>query len=344
MKKYCKKVCICIPAYNAEKTVEKTLLSLIKQTYKNISIYVVDNNSKDGTRAIVERYMSIDSRVKLFKYDNTVDAAENFDRCIKISDGEYTCIYHSDDIYHENIVQREVDILDKSNDIGAVFTRAFIINENDQINATTVLSSYLKKDKLSLNELFPYILKFGNCFFTPSAMVRTKIYKNDIQVHCRNKNFGAAFDVDVWIRILKNHNVAFIDENLMYYRQSLTSTSFNLLLKYRDTLEDHFFYVLDYNLQEMPFFKYNKKDYYCLKMRNELAKTFKAYVNGNYHYAEKLMKNVNVEVLNLKLQYIYFIFSVMIKLKLPYNIRKMMVYIKYFKFFRGQFKRIMLEK
>jgi len=44
-----KLVSICIPTYNAEKTIEKTLQSILNQTYRNLEIIIVDNASTDST-------------------------------------------------------------------------------------------------------------------------------------------------------------------------------------------------------------------------------------------------------------------------------------------------------
>ncbi len=51
------KVSIIVPAYNEEENIEATLKSLLSQTYKNYEIIVVDNNSKDRTKQIAEKYV-----------------------------------------------------------------------------------------------------------------------------------------------------------------------------------------------------------------------------------------------------------------------------------------------
>ena len=54
-------VCICIPTYNAEKTIAATLRSVLAQTYRNMVIHVVDNHSADGTLAVVESFADLGS-------------------------------------------------------------------------------------------------------------------------------------------------------------------------------------------------------------------------------------------------------------------------------------------
>ena len=48
------KVSIIIPAYNVEKYIRKCLDSILKQTYKNLQVIIVDDVSTDGTKEIIE--------------------------------------------------------------------------------------------------------------------------------------------------------------------------------------------------------------------------------------------------------------------------------------------------
>ena len=58
-------VSICIPVFNGEKTIAKTIDSLINQTYKNIEIIVIDNCSSDATVKIVQEFN--DARIKIIR-------------------------------------------------------------------------------------------------------------------------------------------------------------------------------------------------------------------------------------------------------------------------------------
>lgn len=336
------KVCICIPAYNAEETIAKTLDSLIRQTYKNIIIKVVDNNSQDNTVKIVKMYVEKYNLIHLFEYKMTVPADENFDRCIEHAEGEYTCIFHSDDVYSSTIIEQEVKFLINNQDAGAVFTYANIINEKDEkISEIIPNRALLEKYVYDFKELLPLFLKFNNCFVTPSAMVKTKIYKNEIVKHKRDESFGDAFDVDVWFRILKKHKVGFLYEKLMNYRLSIHSTSFRKLLLYKNTVADGMFNVLEYNIKEEKLDDLLfEKDYINLKTKNLLVNVYHAYVSGDYNYSKKLIKNINTDKCRIKIKMISIIFKYMTFVKLPLILRKVMVFIKYRKILKGQFSKI----
>lgn len=339
------KVCICIPAYNAEATIGETLNSLLNQTYKNINIYVIDNSSKDKTVEIVEKFAKKYEIIKLFKYKNTIPADENFDRCITQADGDYTCIFHSDDVYLPNIIEKEIEFFTAHSDVEAVFTYANVINENgEKISEILPNKKLTEKTIYNFKELFPLILKYNNCFLTPSAMVRTEIYKKEIVKHKRQENFGDAFDVDVWLRILSKHKVGFIYDKLMNYRLSIYSTSFRKLLLYKNTIEDGMFNVLEYTMKEQGAIDLlNSTDYINLKNRNMLGKVFKAYVSGDYNYAKKLIKTINTSKNTNVLKFIKFVFEIMVLIPLPLFFRKILVYVKYRRILKGQFLKMNLS-
>lgn len=339
------KVCICIPAYNAEATIGETLNSLLNQTYKNINIYVIDNSSKDKTVEIVEKFAKKYEIIKLFKYKNTIPADENFDRCITQADGDYTCIFHSDDVYLPNIIEKEIEFFTAHSDVEAVFTYANVINENgEKISEILPNKKLTEKTIYNFKELFPLILKYNNCFLTPSAMVRTEIYKKEIVKHKRQENFGYAFDVDVWLRILSKHKVGFIYDKLMNYRLSIYSTSFRKLLLYKNTIEDGMFNVLEYTMKEQGAIDLlNSTDYINLKNRNMLGKVFKAYVSGDYDYAKKLIKTINTSKNTNVLKFIKFVFEIMVLIPLPLFFRKILVYVKYRRILKGQFLKMNLS-
>ena len=65
------KVSIIVPVYNAEKYIEKCVQSLLDQTYKNIEILLIDDESPDGCPQICDRYAAKDPRVKVIHQKNT---------------------------------------------------------------------------------------------------------------------------------------------------------------------------------------------------------------------------------------------------------------------------------
>lgn len=58
-------ISVIVPTYNSEKTIERCLLSILKQTYENLEVIVVNDGSSDSTETICEKMASYDSRLKV---------------------------------------------------------------------------------------------------------------------------------------------------------------------------------------------------------------------------------------------------------------------------------------
>ena len=261
-------VYICIPSYNSESTISNTLDSLINQTYKNICITVLDNKSTDNTVSIALNYN--DPRIRVLINKKHVSPEENFNKCINISSGKYTCIFHSDDVYENNIIEEQVAFLENNSSVGAVFTAASLINtDNITIGNIKIPKEIIKNNnRILFLDLFKLILKKSNFIICPSAMVRTKIYKFEIK-KWRYNLFKSSSDLDVWLRIAKNHYIGFINKPLINYRISSSQGS---ALNRLNIKKADFFLVTEFYINK--FFKGNLLNYEILITRDELMRAF----------------------------------------------------------------------
>ena len=103
-------VSIVMPAYNSEKTIIKSIKSILDQSYHNWELLVVDDGSTDKTEKIVLDYIKKDKRIKLIKNSGKgVSSARNAG--IDKSEGEYICFLDSDDLYSENVLKNRVKFI-----------------------------------------------------------------------------------------------------------------------------------------------------------------------------------------------------------------------------------------
>nr|WP_297703723.1 glycosyltransferase family 2 protein [uncultured Butyrivibrio sp.] len=97
-------VSIIIPAYNSEKYIKDSLLSVLQQSFCSIQIIIVDDGSTDKTREIVTNIAEKDSRIELFCKDNGgVGSARNYG--IKYARGKYLAFIDSDDSIGERYIE-----------------------------------------------------------------------------------------------------------------------------------------------------------------------------------------------------------------------------------------------
>lgn len=237
-------VSICIPVFNGEKTIRKTIDSIVNQTYKNLEIIVVDNCSTDSTVKIVREFS--DSRIRLVLNDIHYPSGEyNWNRCFQYVQGEFMAIFHADDVYLPQMVERQVDTLQKFPKASGVFTQGNIINENDKNIGEFRLPPIIEGGKpLSYPELINASLEYADFLPTPSAMLRREIYVKFSPF--RYDQFGSASDFDLWLRTAADAPVIVLDEKLMNYRVSKTQGT-NIINRLR-TRESDYFKVIDFHI------------------------------------------------------------------------------------------------
>lgn len=286
-------VCICLPTYNAEQTVTETLQSIVSQTYKNLVIQVVDNASTDRTLEIVRKFS--DQRIEIYQGSTNVGGEGNFNRCIELAKGDYTAIYHADDIYEPTMIARQVAEFEARPDVGAVFSEARLINEsNKSIGSVTRPASLKRKSHhYEFTEIFKAILRHGNFLICPSAMVRTSIYRDEIK-RFRSELFGSGADGDVWLRILQRHSIAILPDQLICYRISRSQGS-HTINRLRTKRAD-FFRVVDYYLSldevKAEVSQSDLKRYGWQQRRDRVVRAVNYLLQDNVHEAYDLCQDI----------------------------------------------------
>lgn len=125
-------ISVIIPAYNAAGLIERTLHSVLTQTYPYFEVLVIDDGSTDETAAIVEAIAQRDSRVILLHQPNSgVAAARNLG--IEQAKGEFIAPIDADDLWYPAQLQRQITcFLSSSPAVGVVYAWSIDIDANDR--------------------------------------------------------------------------------------------------------------------------------------------------------------------------------------------------------------------
>ena len=123
-------VSVIIPAYNAERYIDKTLDSVLHQTYRNIEVLVVDDGSQDKTAEIIESISHHDHRVyPLYQTQLGVAAARN--AAIRQSKGQLIAPIDADDIWYPQNLEKQVHCMLKAGPtVGLVYAWSVVIDEH----------------------------------------------------------------------------------------------------------------------------------------------------------------------------------------------------------------------
>ena len=146
------KISVIMPVYNAEKTIERAILSIINQTYNNIELILINDGSTDETESIIKKYIEKEKKIDIryyFQENSGPSIAKNLG--IDMAIGEYILFVDSDDTISENYIESLVINQKEGTLIGAsykIIEDIKITNKNFKITN----KDYYVKDKI-LNDL-----------------------------------------------------------------------------------------------------------------------------------------------------------------------------------------------
>lgn len=206
-------VSIIMAAYNAEKTIEKAITSVLSQSYQNWELIVINDCSKDRTASIVESIA--DSRVRLIHNEANSGVSFTRHRGVEEANGEWIAILDSDDAWAPEKLEKQVQ-RQAEKDADLLFTASSFMNAAGEpidwvLHAPEVID-------------YRTLLK-QNLISNSSVLVRKALYKeHELQGDGMHEDFAC------WLRILRSGIKAYgVDEPLLIYRISATSKSGNKL-------------------------------------------------------------------------------------------------------------------
>lgn len=271
-------VTICIPHYNNELTIAEMLNSLIQQTYQNILIKIFDNSSTDNSMDILKKYKEKYPNIHVFQNAINIGGEANFTKCLQNGEGEYTAVFHADDVYLPTMVEEQVRFLEEHLTCSAVAVHAYTIDENSHILGERFLPTQMKQTDYYIFEneieLLKTTLKYGNIITCPSVMVRTEIFKNKIK-KWNGLDFKTSADLDVWLRLASFGAFGFLVKPLIQYRLSTKSYSYNMM-RIRTDDNDMFLVLNSYianDRYQKSLSKQDKNNYTFLLFKDNVNRT-----------------------------------------------------------------------
>lgn len=125
-------VSVIVSAFNAERTIEMSVTSVLNQTWKPLEIIIIDDRSTDRTFQIAQKLSQLDSRIRVFQNAVNVGPYVSRNRGLLAAHGTYVTTQDADDWAFPQRFEMQLDAIHK-NDLGAVIMRAVRMNEKGQI-------------------------------------------------------------------------------------------------------------------------------------------------------------------------------------------------------------------
>jgi teichuronic acid biosynthesis glycosyltransferase TuaG len=209
------KVTVVIPAYNAERHIGRTIDSILAQRDVNLEVYIVDDQSTDGTRALIMDFASKDSRVL---YTQT---AANFggpagprNLGVQNSRSEWVAFCDSDDLWHPDKLRAQ---LDSAQSTGAGLICTSIESFRDGVEPSSFCAPLAAKP--TVRRIGLWAMLFKNRIATSSVLCRRQLIL-DAQGFNTDRGMIAVEDYDLWLRLMTQFDTEVVQvvQKLVGYR------------------------------------------------------------------------------------------------------------------------------
>lgn len=212
-------VSIIIPSYNHAQFIKKAVISVYNQTYKNIEVIIIDDQSSDNT---IEILKDLNKSYNFILIEQTHQGLiNNLNLAIaKYSTGKYVAYCSSDDYYTPNRIEVMVNFLEKNKEYAACSSNYFIVDKKDTI---------LNESKLGYHDY-----TFQDLFIKGKNLPANSLIKREliINIGLYDPSYKLE-DLYMWLKLTKlGYKIALLNDNLFYYR-----------IHENNTINRHFFLI-----------------------------------------------------------------------------------------------------
>lgn len=226
-------VSIITPVYNAERFISETIESVIKQTYTNWEMILVNDCSQDTSVEIVKNFAKTDKRIKLVNLVENSGAAVARNTGIENAKGKYIAFIDSDDCWSETKLAEQLTFM-QTNQYGFTYTDLALINENGEV----------LKDQVNVPASFTYTQLLKNTAIACSTVIIDRKLVGDFRMPLVRKGQDTA----TWLMLMRERQVSAygVQEVHNYYRQVQGSISSDRIGALKRTWNTY------YNLEKLP--------------------------------------------------------------------------------------------
>jgi glycosyltransferase involved in cell wall biosynthesis len=207
-------VSVIIPAHNASATIERTLQSVLAQTYGQLEIIVMGDGSIDDTAAIVERISREDLRIMLLRQPNLgVATARNVS--IAHARGEFIAPLDADDIWHPRKIEKQIAVIKERGDrIGLVYCNSRYINEDDIIVSQDGPHGIARGDVFARLVLSKFVGNASSALVRRRCLLEVGAYDASLRV----RRAQGCEDLKVYLAIAERWEFDLVPKYLVGYR------------------------------------------------------------------------------------------------------------------------------
>ena len=208
-------ISVIIPAYNAQKTIKKTIESVIEQTYADWELILINDGSTDRTVEIVNEIK--ESRIKVYNYANA-GVAKARDRGIENARGKYIAFLDADDFWTPDKLQLQLQTLKANPQGGVAYSWTYFYYEKTQ-------DCFPSNPVYYQENVYPQLLAENFLHHGSNPLIKRQAIDS---VGNFNSNFPHCADWDYYLRLAAEWHFIVVPKHQIYYRQSSNSMTSNI--------------------------------------------------------------------------------------------------------------------
>ncbi|CVK19931.1 glycosyltransferase family 2 protein [Sporomusa sphaeroides] len=201
----CPKVTVLMSVYNGEQYLREAIESILKQSYKNFELLIINDASTDTSRSIIQSYS--DPRIRLIDNEVNLGLTVSLNKGIALSQGEYIARMDSDDISLDERLEKQVQFMKEHSDIGVCGSWVETFGVRHEI----------WQYPIEHNEITSRLLFYNSLAHSTVIFRRNLLCKLGL---CYNEEYRYSQDYELWIRCSGVVRLANIPEPLVKYRLS----------------------------------------------------------------------------------------------------------------------------
>lgn len=251
--KWMPKVSVIIPTHNREKYIERAVKSVLRQTYKDYELIVVDDGSTDKTKKIVKKYVKRHPKKVRYIYQDNRGPSAARNTGIRNAQGKYITFLDSDDEYLPKMLKRQISFIKKRPKCRFLYTWYYDTDKKGKIKRKRTTKRFRTKEALREGLFFRKLT-----IRTSTVMIQKKVFK---KTGLFNENYWYSQDWDMWLRIAKYHRGYCIRKPLAKYRQHDNNRSSRGIKRYHPDIKRNILKLYDWDNKKLKKLqkKYGKK-------------------------------------------------------------------------------------
>ena len=208
-------ITVVLSSYNHDKYISESIESILRQSFEDFELFIVDDHSTDTSWDIICDYAKKDKRITPIRHEYNWGRL-GMQTLFNEMKGKYVAVAHCDDRWEIDKLEKQIKIL-REKDVAACFTHVKLIGDDGEeiTRENHHYAGIFEQPNRTRYQWLNYFFYNGNGLCHPSILIRKEAYLNYDLIP---KGLHGYPDFCQWIRLCKHENIYVLPEKLTHFR------------------------------------------------------------------------------------------------------------------------------